>query len=79
MIKLSIQRKLILSGIIVLIVTPFVTYIGAKLYVADTRNCAAAWSFCSLHEVSTALFIATGLVLIASALFTLAVLKRNRG
>lgn len=77
MTRLSVQRKLILSGVIVLIASLFLTYFGAKFYVADTRNCAAAWSFCSLHEVSAALFIATGLLLVVSALFTIAVLKKK--
>lgn len=76
--KPILQKVLILSGLIVLLASPFLVYFGVKFYVYDIRNCSnVGWSFCGLAEMQTGVIIALALLLVASIFFVIATLKKK--
>jgi hypothetical protein len=78
--KPILQKTLILSGLTVLLASPFLVYFGTKFYVYDLHGCGkdkAVWSFCGINEVQAGVTIGFALLLIASAFFVIATLKKK--
>jgi hypothetical protein len=76
--KSSLQKVLVISGMIILASSPFLVYFGTRFYVYDIHNCGkTAWSFCWINEIQAGVIIALALFLMASAFFVIAVLKKK--
>lgn len=78
--KPILQKILILSGLIVLLVSPVLIYFGTKFYVYDLHSCGkdkTVWSFCGINEIQAGVIIAFALLLIASAFFVIATLRKK--
>lgn len=75
--KSLLQKVLVLSGLIVLVASPFLVYFGTKFYVYDIRGCGrTVWSLCSISEIQAGVVIALALLLVASIFFVIATLKK---
>lgn len=77
MTKQSAQKRLIQSGVAVLVATPFVAYFGSKAFIAGTCDFNAPWSFCSVGEVPLGLLIGLTLCLIGVILLAAGVMKNK--
>ena len=76
--KPFLQKALVLSGFIVLALSPFVVYFGTRYYVYDVHGCGGTvWSFCSMSEVRAGIVIGLALLFVAGVLFLVATLKKK--
>lgn len=76
--KPFLQKALVLSGFIVLALSPFVVYFGTRYYVYDVHGCGGTvWSFCSMSEVQAGIVIGLALLFVAGVLFLVATLKKK--
>ena len=76
--KPFLQKALVLSGFIVLALSPFVVYFGTRYYFYDVHGCGGTvWSFCSMSEVRVGIVISLALLFVVSILFLVATLKKK--